>query len=427
MRPDLDNTKENDPPVAEAVETPEAVETTEQSPSPLPEPMQSSEVAATEIEAPTGLANSSADASVPVNNAAAEPPKKDHKKLAIILFAVVVLLMGGSVGAYQLWYQSPNKVLSDGLVNLLTNTSPAEYAVNFAIGDGDAFKMAVKGMSSTVKEVSSVEGTLSIGSEQMKDIKLKGAFVYASGTTYFKVSDIKKVVNDIVEAQLKTVEKEYKASNNYQLTEADKQMVRSMVELEIAPTLNKLDNQWVKVTAEDLKGQSADSARQYQCAVDAYSQLRDKKNVQEVTNIYKKNPFLSVTKELGSKDGSFGYEITVNKTKNDEFGKQFENTAVAKSFNKCDDSASKDKEKSNDTTTTKSFQLWISQLSHQITRIVYSGDVKDADGKSVTIEADITKSKEKPTSVTIPTDAKSISDIVKEADGLTGNGTSSEV
>ena len=167
-----------------------------------------------------------------------------------------------------------------------------------------------------------------------------------------------------------------------------------------------------------------DDAKEYKCYTDAFKKLSTKENANELTDVYKKNQFIVVGKKLGSKDGSLGYDVTIDKTKAKAFGEATKNTAVAKALDACEDKDGKkttdSAAKKSDTTEVKTFQVWVSRWSHQLTKVIYEGVTTDeSDGDKTTVKVDLGLKYGNAGGVDIPANAKTLDEVKESLESIT--------
>lgn len=364
-----------------------------------------------------------------------QPPKDTSKKKLVIILIVlaVVLLGGGAAAAYKFWYQNPEKVLGDSVMNLLTrkgsvaNDGSLDYKSQEVNIDAT---LSGSGTRDLYGSTATIKFTPQQGAFKDKEFTLKGDAVYRQdGTAYVKASNVSALLDsyaDLYVEQMVSTYKEFGVTYN----ESERKELRAQIVESMKPIVSKIDGQWIKISAKDLSGDDADAGKQYECVVNAANGVTDKSKLRELSNLYAKNKFVVIKKELGSKDGSLGYEIDFDKTKAKEFGKQAENTALIKAFNDCNkdkstESESKTTDESIDKTKVTSFQVWVSRWSHQLTRVVYEAESTDAADKG-TFKADLKLDYSKKAEVVEPKDAKSIKEVIESFES-TGTDTSASV
>lgn len=382
--------------------------------TPAQTPAEQSATPAASLTEPA-MAPFSTEAAVPAAAAApmAPLPKKSKKKFIIggVIAAVLVLLGGGGALAYTM-YQQPDKVVADGLVNVIKAKMTGATGTATIASEDVALTVDVTGKSSDNASALTADvkvklksGTLS-GNEF--DVTADSVFV-KDGTLYFRLSNLDKVFDAYLDAMF--------SSDTYG-SSADqyKAYAKSMY----SPILAKINNQWIKVSADDLKDIDKDSSDDMKCLTDAFNKLRDDKNVsKEVADTYKANKFITIKEKLGTKDGSMGYLLDFDKDKAKQFGDALENTDFGKSVKDCTkDSSSSSSSSAADETNIKNgrFEVWVSQWTHQITQVKASGE--DADNAKNTFSFDLKPTYNKLETVDTPKDAKSIKELQSEIESL---------
>jgi hypothetical protein len=284
----------------------------------------------------------------------ATTPKKSKKPLIIglIVAAVIVLLGGGSVLAYNVWYQNPEKVVTDALMNAAT-AKTSTYVGNLKVEGND-----VKTVIDLTTKQSAATGSLDAKVTMTlagKDYTVNGSALFdGSGDLYFKVE------------KLASIAAEYKTQ--FGLLEASQS---SLIDKLVA----KIDGTWVKVSSADLKDYSATTATATTCVTDAVKKFKDDKAAtSEITNLYQKNPFIVIDKKLGEKDGSFGYTIKSDIAKTKAFAEGLKTTKIYTAIHDCDNSFTIDTSSITDskTASTGSTEVWVSRWSHQFTKLTVS-------------------------------------------------------
>lgn len=277
------------------------------------------------------------------------PVRRRNKKLiiGIIVAAVVVILGVGSVLAYNLWYQNPDKVVVDSLMNALKAKTVTFTGSLNTTRDADKMTFEVDGVTGQAGGSVNVKASFNIEGES---IALNGSgLIDKDGNLYFKVKNVK----DIVKSLRDTVPPES----------------QSIFDQLIA----KVDDRWVKISADDMKQFSEDTGTAQKCFSETFKKFEnDKAATNEITTIYKKNKFITVEQNLGVKDGSLGYTIKANDEAAKGFAKEFKNTKIFKSLQDCDPSFTVDEDKAVDSDKKDAdemhMELWISQWSHEITK-----------------------------------------------------------
>lgn len=371
-----------DKPVAEnTVDTAETPSTTDSSTDNL--------VATSAGEDDTTL-RPSAGTNEPTDSVVTSKPggKKKWMMIGGIIAGAIVLLGGIGAAAYNVWYQNPDKVIGDAMVNALHAKSLA-YTGSMTVKDkggsllGDV-KLTLEGKNTRTDSELNVKLTLAYGG---KDYVIAGSGVAdKDGNLYVKVNDAKKLVDNFTDGM------ELPAS--------------------IATIVTKIDSKWIKISAADLKDVSEDYSKTQKCTSDVIKKYEnDSAAINQVVDLYSKNRFIEVTQKLGSKNGSLGYVIDGNSEKAKAFVKGLNDTTIMKAMVACDASFKLDSndlasDTKSDSKSTTRVEVWVDRWSHQLTKISMT-DVSDESDTSLVFEpifgGDVT--------VTIPKDAISLSEL----------------
>lgn len=305
-----------------------------------------------------------------------------------IVAAAIVLLGGAGAAAYNLWYQNPDKVIGDAMVNVLHAKSFA-YTGNMTVKDrggsllGD-MKMTVDGKNTRSDGEVNVKLTLAYGG---KDYAITGSGATdKDGNLYVKVNDTKKLVDSFTDGMV--------------------------LPASIAGIVTKIDNKWIKVSAADMKDVSDSYSSTQKCTTDVIKKYEnDATALNQLVDLYSKNRFIEVKEKLGSKNGSLGYVIDGNSDKARSFAKGLNDTTIMKAMVACDanlkiDSSDLMAETKSDSKSTTRVEVWVDRWSHKLTKLSLSDVSEDTDMSAVlepTFDGDVT--------VTAPKNAISLSEL----------------
>ncbi|MCX6728477.1 MAG: hypothetical protein NTV39_01785 [Candidatus Saccharibacteria bacterium] len=285
----------------------------------------------------------------------------------IVVVFLLALVGGGSAFAYTS-YQNPQKVISDSIINAVT-AKTSIYTGTLSVVNSD-MKLNVNITSKMAAPTGSLDAKVTV-TAQNKTYSVSGSgLIDESGDVYFKVSGLAGVVNE--------------AKSSLGITQS------SPVSASIDKLVAKIDGVWVKVSSKDLKQYSESTATTKTCLNDTINKYKDDKAaISEVTDLYKKNPFLVISKELGQVNGSYGYEIKGDNKASISFIKGFKDTKIYKSLHNCDSSFTiydnyKNADTFTDSNKNNTFKLWASVWSHQITKIE-AGSSSDGTKTALTI------------------------------------------
>lgn len=303
--------------------------------------------------------------------------------IGIIAAVLIALVGGGSAFAYVSYYQNPQKVISDSIINAFTSKT-AIYTGTLNVDNKDV-KVGVTITSKLAGATGNLDADLTVTASG-KTYKISGSgLVDKSGDLYFKVDHLAGVIAE--------------AKNSLGISQS------SAMSTAIDKLVAKIDGTWVKISSNDLKQYSEETATAKTCINDTVKKFKDDKAaINEVTDLYTKNPFIVVDKGLGQVNGSFGYQLKGSNANLKTFMEGLKNTKIYKSLHDCDktfvidtkDISTKDEVDKNST-----FKLWVDVWSHQITKIE-ANNTSDGTTTTATILPKYNQS------VTITAPAKSI-------------------
>lgn len=322
-------------------------------------------------------------------------PKKSGRKKGLIIggiiAAVLVVLGAGSAFAYQFWYQNPEKVVTDAIMNAITAKTITYTGSVDAKTDSGEIKLEIDGASGNAQGNLNVKATVDF---EGTPVTLTGSgLMDDKGTLYFKLKNVK----GLVESFRATLPAES----------------QSMFDQFIA----KIDDRWIKVSSDDMKDFSEEYSRSQKCFTDTIEKVKnDEAMSNEIANVYKKNKFLTITQDLGSKDGSMGYSVKTNADAGKGFVKELKNTKVYASLKDCDSSFSIDEndiKTDNKAADETKIEVWVSQWTHQITKVILHDETGPDTGNILFVPTF-----NKPVSVTAPKDAVTLDELKTEIESL---------
>lgn len=346
--------------------------------------------------------------------------KNRRMLIGIIIAAVVVLLGVGTTLVYSLWYQNPEKIVFDSISNAIKAES-VKTTGEFNVAFDEADIQGIDNVKLLLNENSDLSNfdlgvELVVNLTDMKDpLSLNGkAILDNEGNIYFNISNIED-----------TVDKFIVFSNDNCLTE-------DIIECEyygevkevLNPIISKIDNQWWKVSADDLSELNEDWAEEQKCLTDLVGKINDDKKIHnEIIDLYKKNPFISINKELGVNNGNYGFEIGMDSKSAVSFVNNLDETTLFKELSNCSDSfeISEDIDEDNISDYSDvvkdngSLVLWVSQFGHEINQV--EANYKD---DSYNFSANISPIFNKPVELEVPSDSKPISELVESIQEIFG-------
>lgn len=347
--------------------------------------------------------------------------KSNNKKKWIIggvIAGILVLLGGGAAIAYTV-YQSPEKVITDGITNTIKygGNTAGTATINVKNKDVEAtidVTAMSKGTDSSGNVTVSIE---SKSSDQPIKFDASADVVMTKTTIYFKVNDAKKTADSLISTYIEQMAKQYQ-SEGYTLTQQEIDSAKTKMHDQVDPVVSRIDNRWIKA---DLTSSDSSSSKEQQCALDAVAKLQSDKEMQnEIKSAYQDNKFVVVKKNLGLKNGSYGYLIDFDYAKAKTFGESVKNSKFGKALSDCGMplSSSTSTGDSEDTLKDSQVELWVSQWDHRITGLKFSGEDKSTADNPTSFNFDMTIDYKNVDKIDIPSSATDIKDIQSEIESL---------
>lgn len=350
---------------------------------------------------PGGFFTAGEPTEAPVEPAAVAPPAGSPKKkrfaliAAIVAAGALVLLGGGSALAYNVWYQNPDKVVTDALVKAVTaKTLAGTGSIKVEQTNGYSMDLTFDGeLNSTDTEINA---TLKYEADEMT-LDVKGAGYFSTdGNLYLKFENVRELVETYLT----------------QFGVADTSAFDALI--------TKVDGKWVQISSDDLSEFGDEYEKTQQCFNDAAKLVTENQAAtKEITDLYLENKFIVIKESLGSKDikgvGSLGYSLDGDAAKADAFGNGLKDTQLGKKLVECDDSISFDglgeeiekiENEGNNT-----IELWVSRFGHEVTEINIHGEDPDQEAKGSIVLNPIFN---KEVSLSAPTDTITVEELQTE-------------
>lgn len=302
----------------------------------------------------------------------AMPPAKKSKKKLIIIGSIVagalLILSGGSALAYSVWYQNPEKVVTDSLMNALTARTVQSTGSLEVKNSEYEIKVTFDGKTADKNAELAVKVDYTVGS---KVFKLDGGGHFsADGDLYVKVNNVDTIISALTGEA---------AGGSTAFDDIS----------------SKVEGRWIKITSEDVGEFSEEYKKTQVCIEDVTKQVTsDKKLGREVVDLYKNNNFILIKESLGSRTinntGSLGYVIDVDTKKIKTFATGLESTELGKKLKDCDDTIDfkgfADSFDADETGTKENegvVELWVSRFGHELTEAKANGASDGTDIKVV--------------------------------------------
>lgn len=360
-----------------------------------------------QASAPSSWQPAVARTEAPVETLVAAPglatPRKRSKKPLIIGLAVggLLLLLGGTAAAYQLWYQNPDKVVTDSIVKALSAKTVTYTGTIDSSGEAAKLKVEFDGKANGGSLATHAKATITMGAA---NVVADGDVQFSEkGDVYFKIKNAKD------------------------LSETFVQMMGGSSTPEIDALIAKVDNKWIKASAEDFSAdEDSDAAKRSQCFEDVIGKFKTDRGLRdEMTGLYTKHRFITVKQSLGEKDGSLGYKLDADQAKAKEFATGLKTTALYRELQNCDKDFKIDEndvaEESSDFVA--DVEIWANKWSHELTQVKVSGEAKDKSSKGAFVLNPVFN---KEVTVTAPADAVPLSELQSDFEAIVSGQTAAD-
>lgn len=330
-------------------------------------------------------------------------PKKRRKGLLVggIIAGVLVLLGGGGALAYNLWYQNPDKVVHDSIVNAIKAKTVQGTGSFVVTTEGYAMNLSFDGKTVGTDGLMHAKAEFTVGQGSSKmTLNLEGSGMMKDDVLYVKLDGVRKLF-DTFAAQLPMM---------------DAQSMKQMLAI-----VDKVDGQWISIKASDYEDVSKEVSEQQTCVSDAMKKLQqDDAAIDEVADLYREHQIIQVKERLGSKDGSLGYVVEVSQENTASFVEGLKDTTYGKELQKCDESLdfkeiaqSISEAESTGDEDKAHVELWVSRFGHEITKFSIDGKSDDTTAMIV-LEPEFNKD----VSIEAPKDTVSLKDLVADIEKL---------
>lgn len=319
--------------------------------------------------------------------------KKSKKKLFVIVALIVALLIGAAAAGFVFWYQNPDKMLSDGIVQTLQAKTTSYRGTFGADSSTMHLKVDLDGVYDTGAQNINANVVLSYGSV---DYKVKGSVLIDKNTdVYLKIANLESIVAPL---RAMVPEKSYDTFDK---------------------TVKKLDGKWIKINATELATYNPGFAKAQSCTSNAVQQTENNTPLlKEIEDNYKKNPFIKAGEKLGDKNGSTGFVLAVDQTKAKLFAVALKETQAYKTLHDCDSSFAIDENtffKDMATDNTVRTEVWVNTWTHQVTTFAVNSESKDG---GFTTALSLNPTFNTPVTIQAPSDAITLKDLQSELETL---------
>ena len=348
----------------------------------------------------------------PYGSAALKPKKKVGLIVGIISGVLILILAIAAALLYFLWWQNPQKIVTDAVVNTMTTKKALVNGKMTVIANNDSkIELNIKSAADSPKTKTDVEAKITLKNVS-KTVNLKAAVVTdQDGAIYIKLNGVRDLVKSVVslaiDANIPSSTYEASPSLKQQVEAVKKQIISQLEE-----KMSKIDGKWLKTTAEDIANSNTD----IKCSAEIVKKLQnDSKARKEIADIYRQNSFLIIKDtKLDDRNGGRGFEIDLNSdeaaAKAKDFSKALENTSIGKDIKNCTKDVRRNNGSANKTGKSNgTLKIWADVNSHALKAVEIKGNSSDS---SANLSLDIDTSKTE--SIDIPSNAASLKSVVEE-------------
>jgi hypothetical protein len=320
--------------------------------------------------------------------------------IAGVVTAVALILGVGGWFAYALWYQNPDKVVLDAIINAVrSDTVSVEGTISSRAGQ-NVVDATVSGKYGHEQGASGSAKVKFEANDTKLDMNVDGVQTL-DGTNYVRVKDIDKAYDLFDDALVEGAKVDVNSGGYLVL----KEFLNSVLK----PTVDKVNNKWVKFAPNDLKSINAQFSEQLECTQSVMKELKgDAVQLVELGLVYQNNNFLEVRKNLGTSGEYFRFEVGVVNEKFKDFAAALTKTRLYADIQACSPMSKNpldlDVSKMKTTTDSANIEVWINQWNHEFHKISMNAEVMDDDGLKGTMAFSFMTTFNKPIEIAAPKD-----------------------
>ncbi len=327
-------------------------------------------------------------------------PKKKSKRLLVagLLAGALLILGGGSVLAYTAWYQNPDKVVHDAIINLIQAKSMATTGAITYEDEGIKIDLTLDSKSSGNNGDVNLKAGISIDTDAMKqNFEASGFARFIDDTIYFRLEGVKDI--------------------------ADKMSGDSSISGYAAAIIEKIDNRWISVKASDYENAYGDVSKQQECYTKLIDKLQSDKDMKnEIVDLYTNHRMVAIVDKLDSKKVnntiSLGYQIEIDQDAAVQFIRSLENTTFGTEMKDCDENVNLNEiadtfettVETDDTEYTPTIELWVSRFGHEVTEFSIHGNTSDSGHLYIALQPTFNGEY----SVEVPPDSSSFQEVMED-------------
>ena len=236
--------------------------------------------------------------------------KASTKTMFVLIFIAALLVVTSLLQGFG--YQNKGRILSDAISNLIVSDN-VDLDLNFKAWR-DSKKYEIKSNLSSSFGKMKLESVIELDSGN-NPIKVYGNFLKDENDNYYvKLSSLKteslKYFEDLINNSSKTIK--LKSDDNKWKEYFSKDLLNSYKGI-YSETINDIDDKWIKITPNDVYKTSKSYASFEMCLSGIRKQIKEDNVLQrKIMDIYQKNKFLKLKKDLGLKNGKYGFILEGN-------------------------------------------------------------------------------------------------------------------
>lgn len=342
-------------------------------------------------------------------------PKKNRKGLIIGIVVGVLLLIAIIAGLliYFLWWQNPQKAVTDAVVNSITTKkfiTSGKITAESEVGGGTVkMDMEIKSASDSDKSKADIKiNMINSNSSFSMNLDLKGNVVVSGQEVYLKVDNLKSSISKVVDSLMEQMAKSYGYDLSDPVIKSQLEATKKQALGEINSKIDEFDGQWLKISPEDMDNDDS------KCSVSVLSEFYKNDNFRrEVAEAYRANSFLIVQDaKVEDRNNGRGFEVRGDTEKAKSFVKSLENSEFGKKLKDCDakfDGTTDSTTTSNDVKT--KLKVWV-DAGHNLRAIEMDGN---DDKYKLKAALDIEPGKTE--NIDIPSNAKRLKDVINRLNG----------
>lgn len=297
--------------------------------------------------------------------------KKTSNKGLFAALGVAVLLLAIIIVAVILFFQSPERQLASGFVNLVNAKTIGAKGTLTGTAGANTYTVDLDGTT----DKKALQGAFNIKLKNQKGSSLDTkaqARVTQDGSLYIKLEQPEKFFDSYFNTLLAP-----SLGGQQESAQSATNIIRSI----FTDLGKKVEGKWIKVTDAQFKALSSGEA-----GTSCYTQFsqtlqNDAAARNSLAAAYQKHQFVNIDKKLEAEGSSQGYRVTIDQAKLKEFKDSVADNAAVKKLGACGQDILT--LGASDTLNDQTLDIWVERFSHNITRIKYE---KAADSGASTVD-----------------------------------------